>query len=371
MPNPKAMPPGWKALAPESYRLITSDPLLCKALSYPSWARSFICLSLGAPAGALLARAQFEQEERDFIDARGRKSQADAVYRADFADGSCARIVVEGKAHPHSLIHLQELNYRLQVWQRSWDQRRDYLSPVLALVPYSGRKVWRPRLSVAARIGRPGPVPNAEWEADMRKVQEALRGPDPLSALARTLSFVFLDLVRMPIAQAYPDPDVSSILRVLTQHEFRKAEILAIVGDLPKDRYNDLVALAIMHLRCRVPGLPAEWFRGVVETELPERVEDVMNVFMECYELEKPAIKKRLKAKARAEGLAEGKAEGKAEMLERLLIHRFGSLSEANRARIRKATPEQLDAWTHAVLDAGSLSEVLASGDARTNGSKS
>ena len=70
-----------------------------------------------------------------------------------------------------------------------------------------------------------------------------------------------------------------------------------------------------------------------------------------------------------AEGEAKGKAEGKAEVIERLLSHRFGTLSEAHRAQVRAATMKQLDAWEDEVLDAGSVEEVLQNGDGRTGGS--
>lgn len=65
-------------------------------------------------------------------------------------------------------------------------------------------------------------------------------------------------------------------------------------------------------------------------------------------------------AVSRAEGKAEGKAKGKAELLLKLLSLRFGSPSEATRARVGTAEPVQLDAWAERVLTAKTLDEVFA-----------
>jgi predicted transposase/invertase (TIGR01784 family) len=66
-----------------------------------------------------------------------------------------------------------------------------------------------------------------------------------------------------------------------------------------------------------------------------------------------------MQAEAKAKGKAEGKAEGRADILLKLLGLRFGLPAEATRARVEKATLEQLDAWAERVLTAQTLYEVF------------
>jgi hypothetical protein len=56
----------------------------------------------------------------------------------------------------------------------------------------------------------------------------------------------------------------------------------------------------------------------------------------------------------------EGRAEGRAAVLLELLGQRFGCLSDAARARLDAATPEQLDVMVRRVLTAATLDDVLA-----------
>jgi hypothetical protein len=65
------------------------------------------------------------------------------------------------------------------------------------------------------------------------------------------------------------------------------------------------------------------------------------------------------KAEGRVEGKAEGKAEGRVELVLKLLALRFGSLSDADKARVRGARDGELDAVAERVLTAHTLEEVL------------
>ena len=66
------------------------------------------------------------------------------------------------------------------------------------------------------------------------------------------------------------------------------------------------------------------------------------------------------RAKGEADGEARGRAEGEAKILLKLLGLRFGPLSDAARARVQGATPDQLEGWAEQVLTAESLDEILA-----------
>ena len=55
----------------------------------------------------------------------------------------------------------------------------------------------------------------------------------------------------------------------------------------------------------------------------------------------------------------EGRQEGSAAILVRLLTKRFGALSEATLARVGAASPEDLERWALALLDAPNLEAVF------------
>jgi flagellar biosynthesis/type III secretory pathway protein FliH len=69
------------------------------------------------------------------------------------------------------------------------------------------------------------------------------------------------------------------------------------------------------------------------------------------------------------EGLQQGRQEGRKEgrqaalcnMLEIQLEHRFGQLPQGVRERLRRAGPDDLQAWGIAVLSAANLNEVFSS----------
>lgn len=61
----------------------------------------------------------------------------------------------------------------------------------------------------------------------------------------------------------------------------------------------------------------------------------------------------------REKGWEQGREEALAAMLTKLLSRRFGPLSTVTQDRLRKATAEQLEAWTDRILDAPDLEAVF------------
>ncbi len=62
---------------------------------------------------------------------------------------------------------------------------------------------------------------------------------------------------------------------------------------------------------------------------------------------------------ARYEGRQEGHQEGEAGLLQRLLTHKFGPLSQDLQQRIQSATPGQLQTWSLNILEAKTLDDVF------------
>ncbi|GAB2740747.1 hypothetical protein GCM10027019_20580 [Melaminivora jejuensis] len=61
----------------------------------------------------------------------------------------------------------------------------------------------------------------------------------------------------------------------------------------------------------------------------------------------------------RQEGRLEGRMEGESRLLQRLLVARFGPLSQQTLAALGSPDSEQLEAWTDRLLDARTLAEVF------------
>jgi len=65
------------------------------------------------------------------------------------------------------------------------------------------------------------------------------------------------------------------------------------------------------------------------------------------------------RAEGRSEGRAEGRSEGRIEMLTKLVIARFGAISEAQQSRLDKATDDELNWFVERVLIAESIDALL------------
>lgn len=59
------------------------------------------------------------------------------------------------------------------------------------------------------------------------------------------------------------------------------------------------------------------------------------------------------------QGMRQGMQQGEAAVLARLLIRRFGPLSQEARDRLQQASLEQLECWTDRILDAQSIEDLF------------
>lgn len=87
---------------------------------------------------------------------------------------------------------------------------------------------------------------------------------------------------------------------------------------------------------------------------------DLGEVTMQFAERIKEQIRQREQS-ALQQGLQKGVLQGEALLLQRMLTHRFGPLSEWARQRLHDATPEVLETWADRVLDAQRLEDVFGS----------
>ncbi len=82
-----------------------------------------------------------------------------------------------------------------------------------------------------------------------------------------------------------------------------------------------------------------------------------------AFEAEQKGMQKGLEKglqKGLEKGLEKGRTEGEARILQRLLVARFGPLSQETLAALNTASTAQIEAWTDRFLSAHSLAEVFA-----------
>lgn len=82
-----------------------------------------------------------------------------------------------------------------------------------------------------------------------------------------------------------------------------------------------------------------------------------------AFEAEQKGMQKGLEKgleKGLQKGLEKGRTEGEARILQRLLVARFGPLSQETLAALHTASTAQIEAWTDRFLSARSLAEVFA-----------
>ena len=334
------------------------DFLLGAAMRCAAWVDSFGRLLLSAPVRAQLSDAPLLRHNIDLVSANSRVYRTDGLLEAQHIDGGRVWILPEAKSHPDSGTALQIFNYMAQIWQ--WESARfgtTRLSPVLPAVVYSGRRVWRPPLSMGDLIAAPGRQDPKRWEI-WRRMGGAAAGADPLRAFAGSMRFAFHDLERADIAGDYPDPQVIAVLHGLVLRAPNADRIKAIFEALPDDVH--LAMAMVWYIARVVPGMTRAMVAAIArngklkpKTERAMQTQEGIDAAMKDFvSVMSPNFPARLRA------------EGKAETLCRQLQIRFGPLSGKSRAAILDASPEQLDAWLEAVLQAGSIDEVLRNGAA-------
>ena len=89
-----------------------------------------------------------------FIDGRLRDSESDLLYAIRRkADGASAwlYVLLEHQSTPDRWLRLRLLKYSIRIWERDRDRRPqdERLRPIIPLVLYQGRRVWREALEFA------------------------------------------------------------------------------------------------------------------------------------------------------------------------------------------------------------------------------
>lgn len=279
------------------------------------------------------------------VDRRLRRHQADLIFRVRSRDGDRhAFFLVEHKVGPEPFVALQLRRYQLRIHEacRAERPRARTLPLVVTVLVSHGRDFGWP-LEVEALVdprwpGAAGRRPRGcVFHLDLARISErrllAMRWP-PLAKL----TLLFLQFVPRRAGG-----EVAAALQ-------RWAVPLRALGRTPTFR-DDLEALSSYILETTT--MQAEQLDQALGCLFGKAKRGTMITTGE-------RIRRQARKAGRQEGRQQGRHEALAEVLRKLLRERFGRLDRATTTRIRKASAEELDRWTLAVLSARSLQELFA-----------
>jgi uncharacterized protein YbgA (DUF1722 family) len=170
--------------------------------------------------------------------------------------------------------------------------------------------------------------------------------------LASHNPFALVTLAHLRTQQAHRDPDELyaakwQLTKLLYQHGWRKQRIIMLFNVI-----NWMMALPASHQR--------RYWQAVLQLE-KERNMKLLNPLEQMFLDD--GLKKGLEqglVRGLEQGLERGRREGAALLLERLLVQRFGPLSQTTRKKLSRASMEQIGVWSDALAEAQSLKQVFA-----------
>ena len=304
--------------------------------SVPEYFAAFLRDQLPPEICAEFADGPPELIEKSFITKHLRQCHCDLLYRVRLKSGGYLYVLLEHKFKPDSEIFTQLLGYLLETFRyyMGKNKRGGQVRPyVLSFIIYNGKKRWNMPERFSGQLGDSGTLASlAKDELDFHPK--------------------LIDLSRMAPETLSTHPEFCAMLAVLRgdpgKEEYEPllayiAENLPISRDEPRVEIATEVTLNYMSSRWNKEA------RELLDQQLPlaqgEEGDDFVATYDEVYG-------RRFFNK--------GMAKGKAETLIKLLRQRFGSLSKEVKARITRASIDELDVWTGRVLPAESLDAVFA-----------
>ncbi|MCU0862977.1 MAG: Rpn family recombination-promoting nuclease/putative transposase [Planctomycetes bacterium] len=249
-------------------------------------------------------------------------------------------LVVEQKSWPDTSLHAQVLRYVVHL-RRTAERRGEPLPLVIPVVLQHGGEV--PSQNSIAE----------DLPADVRG--ELARLQPQLELLVDNLN----GRSEQALRQTALTPLVQLTMLLLTHIPGRPpAEVLAAI-----ERWGDL--LRAIEASTDPPlgddAVDAVGWYLLDATEVTQ--EDLQMAFSE--QLNRPSTSimstgQRLRLEGEARGITKGISRGQAQTLQRLLVKRFGPLTEEILSKLQNASTADLDRWTDRLLDATSLDAMFA-----------
>ena len=283
--------------------------------------------------------------ESTAIDGEGSRTQADAIFRVRLRDGGDAIVytLLEHKSQVDHRTPLQLIRYMLNIWAMEMDSGAGPDGGLPLIIPM-----------VFFHGGEPWTVPCS--------IQEMIDTPEGLEHLARSFGrYMLHDLGRIAPRDLSRGVEVRAALLALAR-AFREnvsdaeADLLvAGVADTDLGRY--ILTYIIEQVSLPPERIEAALRRAGTDTET---LEEIMGTAAQIWmEQGKAAGIVEGKAAGVVEGKAAGIMEAKTDTFLRLARLKFGELSSVQTEQVRNASPQQLDSWLEALLNARDIDGVL------------
>jgi len=280
------------------------DRFFKRIVSRPEAARGLVLDYLPPDVVALLDETSLELRKDTFVDAELEEHFSDLLYQVELKDGHGAYVYVlfEHKSYVEPLVAFQLLRYLVRIWEQSLREERKYrLAPIIPVVVYHGRAVWRVGLDFA----------------------DLFEGPEELLMYWPRFSYDLCDL------SAYSDDDISGeiTLRVgllLLKYIFRDdleerlPDILMLLRELSEQATGlEYLKTILRYVARGTDKVTREGLHRAVEAALAEEGSAVMSTLAERWTQE--GLQQGLQ-----QGLQRGKREGLLAGIELGLELKFG-----------------------------------------------
>jgi hypothetical protein len=270
--------------------------------------------------------------EGSFLDEELRGSSADLLFSVQLRRGGAGFVYLlfEHQSTPDARIPLRLLRYQTRIWERHAAENRDEprIPPILPLLLHHGPKAW-------------------PWEPTFAGIL-ALDGRARSAFGRRLLDFEFvLDDLAAQTDQQILDRASDAIARLT---------LIALRNSRTEPRLLEHV-LEVMH------ALASELRGPAIVPALGRLARYVFEVVEAPHEVVRSAFAAALPPKIRSSVMTAAdmlRAETRLETLLDLLEVKFGPIDAATRARVERASPEEVIAWLRRCAVASALDEVFA-----------
>jgi hypothetical protein len=267
------------------------------------------------------------------IDAELGKRFADVLVQVTVLDGSqnwvYIHVEVQGQHDPQFTQRMFIYNYRL------FDR---YAQPIASFaVLADDRESWRPGHYEYSVLG-------CKHRLDF-PVAKLLDYAERIHALETEANpFAIVTAAHLRTRQTKHDPE---------QRYHAKWTLTKLLYRQGWQRQRIIELFKVLDWMMRLPtALEQKLWQDIEQLEGEKKMQYVTSI-------ERMAIERGLQ-RGLQQGMQQGIGIGESRVIERLLVKRFGPLSEETSQRLRNATVEQLERWTERILDAASLNEVFA-----------
>jgi hypothetical protein len=322
------------------------DALFRRMFADPAHAGPLLRALLPPPLVAAIAWHELVPAPGSRVDENQREEHRDLLFQTRLAGRpALLYLLLEHKSRPDRWTALQVLAYQVGIWRdaRLRRPRPKHLPFVVPVVVHCGPRRWTATTNLWSLFDVHGLAPDLAAELQ-RLVPVFAVAPHDFAtrsaAEVRAMTLSLHGLWTIACLQFLATAGANERAFERTLREW------ADVGRrLMQEPTGQGARQAIQSYILKITRLSRPRLGAVIEAQLGT---ETMKKFVSTYD------------RAILEGRAQGEAKGRTNSLLRLITRRFGAPTDDVVARVRAASPAELDRWTDRILDAGSIDELLA-----------